>query len=220
MNYWENIYKKKKQLVEWPFSELISLFNRFKIKKKKKITRVLELGCGSGANAIFFLSKKISYTGIDFSKSVIKECEKKFYKRKNIKFYCMDISKPLKFVKKFDYIIDRGSLTHLSEKEIKNCVKNIYVNLRSKGIFFSIDLFSTNHSIFRKGKVYESYYTRIFKKKSDRYYNVGKISFFSKKKINNLFKRFQIIELIEKNLINYSKKSEKYSFWQMVLKKK
>jgi len=220
MNYWENIYKKKKQFIEWPFSDLISLFSRFS-KNKKKGLRVLELGCGSAPNAKFFLSKKMHYTGVDFSKSVIKDVKKKFLKNKNTNFYYLDISKRITFKKKFDYIIDRGSITHLSDIELNQCLKNIFDNLKSKGIFFTIDLFSINHSIFKKGRVYDSSYTRIFQKKKDRYYSFGKINFFSEKRIINFFgKKFKIIELIEKNFVHHFKKNEKSSFWQVVLKKK
>jgi cyclopropane fatty-acyl-phospholipid synthase-like methyltransferase len=220
MNYWENIYKKKKQIVNWPFSDLVSLFTRFSNFKKKNIS-VLELGCGAAPNANFFLSKKINYVGIDFSKSIIKQVSEKFKKNKNIKFYCLDISKPIKFKKKFDYIIDRGSITHLSEKQLSQCIHNIFINLKNQGLFFSIDLFSTNHSIFKRGSCYDSYYTRIFNKKKDRYYNCGKINFFSKKRIINFFgKKFKIIELVEKNFVNHTKKNERSSFWQVVFKKK
>ena len=220
MNYWENIYKMKKQLIEWPFSDLVSLFNRFNKFKKKKLT-VLELGCGAAPNANFFLSKKINYTGIDFSKSIIKEVKKKYLKNKNTKFYCLDISKPFKFNKKFDYIVDRGSITHLSDKEVSQCLKNIFQNLKNKGIFFSIDLFSTSHSIFRQGISYESSNTKIFKKKKDQYYSYGKINFFSKKRINDIFgEKFKIIELVEKNFVHHLKKNNKSSFWQIVLKKR
>ena len=41
-NYWELIYKKKKQLIEWPWSDLIGLVNKF--AKRNKKTKVLELG--------------------------------------------------------------------------------------------------------------------------------------------------------------------------------
>ena len=35
MDYWENIYKKKNQIIDWPFSDLVSLFTRFSNLKKK-----------------------------------------------------------------------------------------------------------------------------------------------------------------------------------------
>ena len=38
-NYWELIYKKKKQLIEWPWSDLIGLVNKF-AKRNKKTTRI------------------------------------------------------------------------------------------------------------------------------------------------------------------------------------
>tara|TARA_B100000902_G_scaffold399921_1_gene473647 strand:+ start:2302 stop:2964 length:663 start_codon:yes stop_codon:yes gene_type:complete len=220
MNYWENIYKKKQQFNEWPFSDLVSLFSRYS-KYKKKGLRVLELGCGAAPNAQFFLSKKMNYTGVDFSESVIKNVKKKFVKNKNINFFYLDISKPIKFKKKFDFIIDRGSITHLTDRELNQCLKNVYENLENKGSFFTIDLFSINHSIFKHGRINDSYYTRIFQKKKDRYYGCGKINFFSKKRIINFFgKKFKIIELIEKNFVHHFEKNKKSSFWQVVLEKK
>ena len=60
MNHWNKIYTEKKHLSEWPWSEVISLTNKFcKKSLDKKKHKMLELGFGAGANIPFFLTKNI-----------------------------------------------------------------------------------------------------------------------------------------------------------------
>ena len=47
-NEWENRYKAKTHLSIWPWSDLVSLVMRHKPIKEN--FKVLELGCGAGAN--------------------------------------------------------------------------------------------------------------------------------------------------------------------------
>ena len=60
-NKWDTCYKNKTHSMNnWPFSDLVSYVMRFSKPGKSKI-RVLELGCGSGANIPFFLSLNAEY---------------------------------------------------------------------------------------------------------------------------------------------------------------
>ena len=54
--YWNNFYKGLKSNFFWPWSDLISLTNRFFIKKNKR-PKVLEIGVGNGLenNTLFLL---------------------------------------------------------------------------------------------------------------------------------------------------------------------
>ena len=62
-NKWETCYKNKTHSMNnWPFSDLVSYVMRFSKPGKSKI-RVLELGCGSGANIPFLLSKWNQFRG-------------------------------------------------------------------------------------------------------------------------------------------------------------
>ena len=54
---WDKIYKKNKQVNNWPWSELVSYYNRYFKKKNKKNFNVLEIGSGTGPNATFFFQK-------------------------------------------------------------------------------------------------------------------------------------------------------------------
>ena len=70
--YWNNFYRSRKSNFFWPWSDLISLTNRY-FKKKNARAKVLEIGVGNGANIPFFLEKKCEFYGIDASEYIIKK---------------------------------------------------------------------------------------------------------------------------------------------------
>ena len=81
---WEKAYKLNTQQSIWPWSEMISLVSRH-TRKVTNGVRVLELGCGTGANIPFFLKKKFDYYAIEGSKTAIKSIIKRYpnLKKKN-----------------------------------------------------------------------------------------------------------------------------------------
>ena len=119
MKHWNNIYYKNKHLSQWPWTEVISLCNRY-CKKQiyNKTNKILELGFGAGANIPFFLKKPIKYYGVEGSKVIFLKIKKKYKKiKKNIlnKNFNEEIFPNLKF----DLILDRASVTHNDKKNIK-----------------------------------------------------------------------------------------------------
>ena len=210
---WENeIYRKKKQINRYPYDSVVSIVNRIFRNKNMKNTHALDLGCGTGNNSKFLANygfEKI--TAIDGSSSAI-NLAKKTIKSKRCKFICADFNN-YDFVKmKFDLIIDRGSLTHNSRKNIKNILLKLKETLKDEGYFISY-LFSKNHSEYKNYKLNKS-----FKKKM----NVSRAmttSFYSKIDLVKLFKHFKIISLnhiIDKNVYN----NEVSAFWYLILKNK
>ena len=79
INYWNNFYKKFN--LKKP-----SLFAKFVLKKLKKNSLLLEVGCGNGRDTFFFLKNNIRCTAYDISKTAIvqnrKLFNKVFYKKK------------------------------------------------------------------------------------------------------------------------------------------
>ena len=217
MKTWNKVYKRKKQFSEWPFTDLVSLVNN-QFKSRKKNCEILELGFGFGSNIPFFVSKRFFYTGIEQSEVAVDLVKRKFKNEKQVKIINQNFTKPFDLKKKFDLIIDRGSLTHNSLKEIESAIKNINFHLKSGGMFISVDLFSINHSDFKSGKVKDDFFTRVLRSK--KYKNSGKLHFFNEKKIRKLFKQFKIINLSQKRIISFNKKKNQYSFWNLVVKKK
>ena len=84
---WDKLYSKRLHFSRWPWSDLVSACSKyFQFNKKLK---VLEIGCGVGANVPFFLSKNCSYTGVDISKNAIKFLKRE-YKSKKLNFIHSD----------------------------------------------------------------------------------------------------------------------------------
>lgn len=50
---WERLYGDQAQMSKWPWSDLVTYVMRYSDVRKPNF-RVLELGCGSGANIPFF----------------------------------------------------------------------------------------------------------------------------------------------------------------------
>ena len=76
-NQWNFLYSNNTNISIWPWSDLISMYYNYFNKKNKKKIRILELGCGAGANIPFFLNRKFDYYGLDGSNYIIKKLKKK-----------------------------------------------------------------------------------------------------------------------------------------------
>lgn len=214
---WNTQYKNKFQLNNWPFTDLVSYTIRHSNINKNKI-KILELGCGSGNNIPFFLSYNSEYFGIDGSISIISKLKKKYPKIKNNLIAC-DFTQQIPIEKKFDLIIDRGSLTHNSTKDIQYSLDLIHKKLNFHGKFIGIDWFSTNHFEYKNGKVSTDHLTKN-KYKNGRFKKIGNVHFSNKKHLQKLFSKFKIEVLDEKIITDkLSLKCEKLAWWNIVVKK-
>jgi hypothetical protein len=217
MNFhWNNIYKKKQQLAYWPWSEVVSLINKFsKNKLSNTKTKILEIGFGAGANIPFFLDKNLDYHGIDYSNKIVEQVKKK-NKKIAKKLLISDINDALFPNKKFDIILDRACLTHNSDNYIKKSLSILLNKMKKDSIFYGINWYSTKTT-----------YLKPFKKKKKLFYfsngpfrNLGSVNFFTKSKISNFFKKFKIVYLAQNTTIIMQKKKFIISSWSIVAKKK
>ena len=216
-NKWDTCYKNKTYLMtKWPFSELISYVMRFSKPGKSKI-RVLELGCGYGANIPFFLSLNVEYFGIDGSKTIIRILKKKYPMLKN-NIVVGDFTKELPFQKKFDLIVDRASINHNSTHGVKQCLDLIHQKLKTDGKFIGIDWLSTRDIAYKSGRKANDIFTRSHV--GGRLHNVSKLHFNNKKHLLNLLKNFKILcidERIKKSII--PSKNKTIAVWNIVAQK-
>ena len=124
-NEWDEIYKSRKQICRWPFSDLVSLVlrNRHRLPARPS---VLEMGCGSGPNIPFFLENNFDYYAIEGANSIVEELKGNYPAiRDNI--VCGDFSKPISFKRKFDLVFDRAAITHNTTDDIKDIVRTIRI---------------------------------------------------------------------------------------------
>ncbi len=192
---WDNLYKKKtfrhKNL--WPDNLIIqSISSNFTETIKKPKIKVLELGFGWGNNLRYFKEKKFNYYGIEQSKTAFLHCKKNGYKNiYNGNFIDLTMFKD----NYFDCIVDRQSLQHNNFKKIQEIVDNLYFKLKPKGLFFSHLISKANYNV--------------------------KTTYFDKKKILKVFKKFNIKKIekhIRKNVKNYEL-SNTHEFYNLELEK-
>ena len=76
-NSWENLFKKR-DWGKYPNEELIKFIARYfyRVSDRAKV-KILELGCGPGANIWYLAREKFNVHGIDGSKTAIKKCIKR-----------------------------------------------------------------------------------------------------------------------------------------------
>ena len=192
---WEKSYKGKKQISAWPWSDLITLVSRY-VLNKNKIKNVLELGSGSGANIRFFVEKKINYFGIEGSKSAIKIIIKRFPKlKKNI--FLGDFTKKIPFKKKFDLIIDRGSLTHIDHLSLINTLNILKKSLKKNGYLICVDWFSKKDSAWKANSKNKKNHI-ITNIKKGNLKNVGTTHFSSFESIKKITKKWKMVYCEEK----------------------
>jgi len=168
----------------------IAATKSIKLLKEKNIKNIVEIGAGLGRDTIFFAQNSIKVKALDYSSSAIKIINKKI-KKKNLSNFAstkiFDIRKKLPFK---DNSID-GFFSHmlycmaLSTEEIKNLNNEIYRVLKPNGI--NIYTVRNNEDGDYKNGIHIG---------EDLYENDGFIvHFFSEKKIKDLSKGFNIIEI-------------------------
>lgn len=192
---WESIYQANQQMSIWPWSDLVSYVMRYS-KPSTEIFKVLELGCGAGANIAFFQHLNVEYYATEGSTSIVNYLIEK-YPSLSEKIKVADFSKELPFDTTFDLIFDRASITHNNTKAIINCISLISKYLKPGGIFIGIDWFSTSHSEFSQGTFIKDMNTKDYFP-NGQFHKVGEVHFSDKLHIQKLFKEFEFIKLEHK----------------------
>lgn len=215
---WDEIYKAGGHNSVWPWSDLISLTYRYS-KGNGKGQKVLELGCGAGANIPFFLSLGMDYYGIEGSEHQTKILNERFEDR-GVKVMTGDFTKGIPFEEMFDYIVDRGSVTCNSDIDVKNTLAAVYEKLAVGGYFFGVDWFSDGHDALKQadsGTEFVDPYTCIFHK--GYFAGLGTIHFFTEQQIYSLFRKFSLLELTEKKVTQYMPEQSVCASWNFAARK-
>ena len=181
----------------------------------------MELGCGAGANILFFKSIGFEYFAVDGSKTAVKNLIKKYPKLKN-NISVADFSKniPKKFGEKFDLIIDRASITHNNSEGIRNTLKLVESKMAPHSYFIGVDWFATGHSGYKLGRPGEDKFTRNKLPSYTEFFNTGNVHFSSKSHLKSLFDNFELVALNKKRserIIPFKHYSEVK--WDIVAKK-
>jgi SAM-dependent methyltransferase len=86
--------------------------------------RAIDLGCGTGSNAIFLAQHGFEVTGIDFAASAIEKARQKADAAKvKVRFLVDDLTNLREVNGTFDFLLDYGTLDDLSSQD-----RNLYVS--------------------------------------------------------------------------------------------
>jgi len=95
--------------------------------------KILDIGCGSGRDAEYFVSKGLDVTGIDLSNRFIEISQAKVPKAKFIKMDMRNINFP---VNSFDGIWSMRSILHIPKLEVKDTIIKFREVLKTNGIIY------------------------------------------------------------------------------------
>ena len=213
---WDERYSSNTQMSIWPWSDLVSYVIRYAKPARKQI-RVLELGCGAGANIPFFLAQGFKYYGIEGSNTIINKLKESFPKIEN-NLVAGDFTKQIQFEEKFDLVVDRASLTHNNTDGIKNCLELVYDKMKKNSMYIGIDWYSTEHYNYSNFVKKLDMYSRTEYSKG-QFANVGTVHFTNKSHLLKLFKKFEILVLEHKVVTKEIPKKNKFATWNFVARK-
>lgn len=186
---WDQRYQQNTHMTVWPFSDLISFTMRY-ARPSGHGFKVLELGCGVGANIPFFLAQGAEFYAVDGSQFSVDQLHERYPNLKN-NIIVGDFTQKLDFPVEFDLVVDRGSLTCNHTAGIAACIELVHQKLKPGGKFIGIDWLSTEYPMFLKGSPAEDEYTRR-DYKTGPYVDVGRVHYADKPLILKLFKGFEI----------------------------
>jgi len=142
MNIYDEQYKKLGFNAQrlYPNEELLRFMGRrfFSIpKNKRRKIKILELGCGSGANLWMIAKEGFKCYGIDISKEGLKLCLRMLRKYRVKAQVLVGDMRKLPYINDFfDAVIDIVSLQHLLFSEHILVYREIKRVLKPEGVFF------------------------------------------------------------------------------------
>lgn len=114
------------------FGKLHKWLDEFGVQFKKG-DEILDLGCGSGRDALYFWEKGASVTGMDISSELIKIARKT---APHCEFLVMDFEEMDFPENSFDGAWASASLLHLKKDRILRVLKKVHKFLKPNGLFF------------------------------------------------------------------------------------
>lgn len=214
---WDERYKANTHLSIWPWSDIVSYVMRY-ARPSSSEYRVLEIGCGAGANIPFFKNLGVQYFAIEGSETIVKKLWERFPElRENI--IMGDFTENIPFSGFFDLVVDRSSMTNNSSAAIKQGLAIIYDKLIKGGKYLGIDWFSTLHSEYQRGKPAEDGFTRCGFTEG-QFAFLGRIHFSNQDHLQELFESF-VIEILEHKVVYREIPPVDYTaaYWNLVARK-
>lgn len=194
---WDDIYRSAGHMSTWPWSDVVSYVMRY-ARPTGPDYRVLELGCGAGANIPFFQRLGVHYCGVEGSGHMVGQL-RAAYPGLADSIVVGDFTRDIPFAGRFDLILDRGSLTHNTSASISAALGLLRGRLKPAGALIGIDWFSTAFSEYGRGEPAGDPHTqRNFT--SGPLAHTGVVHFADRDHLLELLQRFTVMVLEHKTV--------------------
>lgn len=94
-------------------------------------SRILDLGCGTGRDSLWFAEKEFQVTCIDLSPQMVKACKKKGLQARQ-----MDFLAPTFPEASFEALFGLNALVHVTREELPEALKKLKGLLVDQGLFY------------------------------------------------------------------------------------
>ncbi len=192
---WQRVYVSGKHVVDWPWSDVVSLVSRFAPRTDRQ-RHVFELGFGTGPNIPFFLhSGGWVYAGIEGSEHAVAHARASFPDIAGA-LYHGDLTN-FELPNAYDVVLDRASVTHNETDAIKRCLNNVRTALRPNGVYIGVDWFSMMHSDSGRGNEFDPNTRHGIE--CGQFEGIGKVHFSNQAHLTCLLENagFEIVYLAE-----------------------
>jgi SAM-dependent methyltransferase len=152
---WDRAFEANTHISLWPWSDLVSYVHRY-AKPDSGYRRVLELGCGVGANIPLFLKLGVDYAAIEGSEAAVRRLHQAYPELAD-RIIVGDFTQAIPFRGPFDLIVDRSAITHNTTEAISRALGMAFDLLRSGGKLLGINWFSTDHPDAQSGNALDSH---------------------------------------------------------------
>ena len=213
---WEAQFAAGRHLSQWPWSDLVSLCMRHRHALPDH-ARVLELGCGVGANIPFFLQQGWRYCAAEGSASAAQRVLA-MYPELAGKVRVADFTVDLPFDGLFDLVVDRAALTHNRERDIRRALARVGESLAPGGLYVGVDWFSTAHGDYAEGEPGEDVWTRGGYRDGP-FAGVGRVHFSDADHLRDLFAGWEWLTLEEKKIARHMPEQRMLAMWSFVVRK-
>jgi SAM-dependent methyltransferase len=193
---YENIYKQGYGHL-YPESHIIRAYERFLKKRlpQKNRPKILDYGCGTGANLLFFKNKGFDVYGCDVSKTAIEKCKENKYFNKEQFAVCDETPNPIELFGslKFDVILSNQTLYYLSDKSLNKFVIDAY-DLIEDGGFLLATMMAKSHWFFSQVVSRKESLHKV-DLRNTRFKRLSYINFKEKEELEDLFNPFKLFLL-------------------------
>ena len=166
--------------------------------EKKNYTTLLDIGCGNGKDSLYFASKGIRVTSVDFSGTAIEQLKRSIVKRgySNIQAIKTDIIYLDLHDDVFDVIYANLSLQYFNDEITTQIFDKLFKCLKTGGMIF-VKCKSTDDNLYGKGK-------RIGR---DMFLHGHIRHFFNKEYMSEKLERFDILKIRKTSSYYFGNKS-------------